>query len=161
MLYVKRKRLKALKDDLDRCVDKYQWTGNGKVIVKLSDPNQELIELKRRETWKVFEIKFPRTLKKDEEVTVEMVFELEDVKKESVPVLSSTITEPTKFLRMKVVFPDAVGVDPVIVKSVLSGLAARKPLESSTDRITFSEYIWDIPDPEISKCYMLQWTWLD
>jgi hypothetical protein len=121
---------------------------------------QSHLELPRKETWKRFEVKFPRPLKKGEETSIEVIFDLEDTEKESIPVLSSSIVEPTETLILKVVIPDDCAHSH-IVKQVLQSSAATKPLEIETDTFKDNEYIWTLNNPEISKCYMLQWDWLE
>jgi hypothetical protein len=44
MTYKKIKLLHALKDGLDRYIDKYHWTGRGKIIVKSAINEQSVKE---------------------------------------------------------------------------------------------------------------------
>lgn len=158
MVYTKRKRVRALKDNLDRYVDRYNWTGKGTVAPQSLRKSEKYVETERRSTWQYYELRFERALKKGEELDVDVVWNLEDLEKAAVPFMSATIEEPTNSLSLKVKFPDDSNVDHVI-KEISPFIGAKMPFSSVREEITETEYEWIVTNPKLLFHYELRWEW--
>lgn len=158
MVYIKRKKLRVVRDNLDRAVEKYSWSGEGKMEIRLKDPGQEIVHLRKKNVWNALEVKFDRVLARDEEVEFEIIFELEDYSKKAIPVLDATIVEPTKFLSMRIILPDGEAEE-TVTKHIYQSFLAKKPLQTTHDLLRHNEYNWVVEGPTIGHCYELQWNW--
>jgi hypothetical protein len=157
--YERKVKLEILRDNVDRYVGKYNWTGTGEQKISVKDHAQELIKTRRKEMYQIFEVKFPKAMSKGEIVVVEIEMELDDSNKSAVPVLSQTITELVDQTMLKVIFPNDVQVAKNIIKSEYSHASARKTLMSTKEEINYNEFTWIIAKPILYHRYMLQWTW--
>ncbi len=154
MIYKKKKVLKALKNNLDVYHDKYRWTGEGKVDAKSAIKGQEFRTTIRKNVWQFYEIRFQKTLKKGEEITTEVIWDLEDVAGKAVPYFSVTIEEPTNLLKLNLLLPPELGVKEVVCETS-SGIWARQPFTSKImplDRMA----TWD-PKPKLLYHYEMRW----
>jgi hypothetical protein len=158
MVYTKRKKVRALKDNLDRYVDRYNWTGKGTVAPQSLRRSEKYVETDRKSTWQYYELRFERALKKGEELDVDVVWNLEDLEKVAVPFISATIEEPTNSLSLKVKFPDGSNVDHVI-KEISPFIGAKMPFSSVREDITEMEYEWIVRKPKLLFHYELRWDW--
>jgi hypothetical protein len=158
MVYTKRKRIRALKDNLDRYIDRYNWTGKGTVAPKSLRKSEKYFETERRSTWQYYEMKFEKPLKKGEELDVGVIWELDDLENKSVPFISATLEEPTQSLSLKVKFPNDSVVDHVI-KETSPFIGAKMPFSSIREEISENEYEWIIPNPKLLFHYELRWEW--
>lgn len=158
MVYTKRKKLKALKDNLDRYADRYNWTGKGAVSPRSLRKSEKYYETERRSTWQYYELRFEKSVKKGEEVDVDVVWDLKDTERKAIPFMSTTIEEPTKKLSLKVKFPNNSDVDHVI-KEISPFIGAKMPFSSVREATTEKEYEWIIDDPKLLFHYELRWEW--
>lgn len=158
MVYTKRKRLRALRNGLDRYFDRYRWTGGGTVAMRSSMKGQQIVTEERRSVWQFYAIKFNRKLGRGEEIQTEVVWELEDIENVAVPFLSSTVEEPTARMILKVKFPPELNVEEVI-REISPVMGARKPFSTTPDKTAHSEYTWTIASPKLLYHYEVGWEW--
>jgi hypothetical protein len=98
----------ALRSGLTHFTQKYRWTGSGKCTIRVLTPGFKIVN-EREEgiaPWDFFDIEFPHTLKKNEQVNFEIEWELVDEKNSFVPFLSYTTDVETKYLLLEVIFPE-------------------------------------------------------
>lgn len=160
MTYSKRKKLKALRNGLDRYQDKYLWTGKGNVTLKSKDKSQKVAATDRKNVWQNYEIRFPYMLNEGDIIETCPVWTLIDEENMAVPFMSSSIEEPTKNLKFVLKLPADVKVASV-VKEISSGLGARKPFSSVPDELKDSSVVWIEPEPKLLHHYELKWQWMD
>jgi hypothetical protein len=159
MTYSKRKKLKALRNGLDRYQDKYLWTGGDNVTLSSGVASQKVEKTERKNVWQNYEIRFPNMLNKGDVIDTCPVWTLIDNESKAVPFMSSTIEEPTKHLKIVLRLPKNVKVASV-VKEISSGLGAKKPFSSIPDELKNDTVIWEEPDPKLLYHYELKWQWL-
>ncbi|MGO9258878.1 MAG: hypothetical protein ACLQU1_21535 [Bryobacteraceae bacterium] len=155
--YRKRLLLKALRNGLDEYHDKYHWTGRGIVSMKSAIQEQEVHETFRKNVWQLYEIRFQKTLAKDEEIETEVIWELNDSDRKAVPFFSATIDEPTDLLKMKLSIPSDMGLREA-VGEVSSSIVTKKALSSKT--LPFDRngmVIWEIRKPQLFHHYEVKW----
>src|SRR5437762_6039497 len=74
--YRKRIVLRARRSGLSIFTDKYRWTGKIQPHVKSGIKGQSVHPTDRKSVWQFYEIRFPKTLKKGEQVETDLIFEL-------------------------------------------------------------------------------------
>jgi len=158
--YVKRKKLCALKDGLRVYRDKYHWTGDKPPSSLISAVSTHTVrETGRHTVWNHYEIDLGRSLSKGEVVETELVWELDDTARRSVPFVSATVEEPTKRLSFDLVFPDQFRISTVTC-TVLSGIGAKKPLTSISRTVGQNGAVsWtpEPPHPRLLHHYEVEW----
>jgi hypothetical protein len=159
MIYTKRKKIKALKNGLDRYLDRYHWTGVGQVNVKSAVADQELALTERRSIWQFYEIKLPRPLNAGDEIQTEVVWELEDTEGKAVPFMSATIEEPTDKLKMNLMLPPELGVKKA-TQIVSMCIGAKKPMQTADIEFNrHGELEFQENRPKLLYNYELRWHW--
>jgi hypothetical protein len=158
MVYTKRKKLRALRNGLDRYFDRYRWTGTGNINIKSSIKSQKVVVEERRSVWQFYAIRFNKKLGRGEEIQTEVVWELKDLENVAVPFLSMTIEEPTSKMILKVKLPSNLHVEE-IVKQIAPFMGAKTPFYSITEKIEHNEYTWTIPNPKLLYHYEMEWEW--
>ncbi len=157
MIFTKRIKLKALKNNLDRYHDRYCWSGLGNVLVRSEVKDQIFLSMGRKDVYHEYEILFGRNLKKGEEIETCIVFELEDLQGQAIPFLSTTISEPTQYQILRVIIPKSLGVEKAV--------AEIKPCTDSyipidTELINFNvsgEAKWETKKPRLLYVYSIRW----
>ncbi len=160
MTYTKRKKLKALRNGLERYVDRYSWTGKGNINISSNKKSQTFTETERKSIYQFYEVRFDKVLSKGEEVEVTLTWDLEDLEHKAVPFVSMTIEEPTETLLFKVIFPKT-SVVTSIIKEISPFIGAKQPFFSEKERINDyeREYEWTIKKPKLFYHYELRWRW--
>jgi hypothetical protein len=95
MKYEKRLRVRALRNGLKAYPDKYAWTGRGQVSARSLVGEHDYIEIGKQNVWTLYEVRFPMTLSRGDEVEIAVAWELEDTEMAATPFFSSTVEEPT------------------------------------------------------------------
>ncbi len=159
--YRKLKTLQALKPGLTEYRDKYHWSGDKPPkSISCSSKDHTFTEASRSGVWRNYSIGFQRRLNKGDVIDTEVVWILDDSSHASSPFISATIEEPTRSLEFLLVFP----VDYVVIGAecrVLTGMSAKKPLESSYHRAEVNGTIhWQPrpPHPRLMHHYEMVWT---
>lgn len=157
MTYRKKLILKALKNNIDCYHDRYFWTGHGNTTVVSEHNDQEYAETVRKDVYQEYVINFDRNLKKGEVIETSLFFTLEDLDNKAVPFLSTTISEPTDYLSMKVKVPVSFGVEKAIAEIFP---CADTYIPVKTEIIPFDkdgEVEWEISSPKRFHLYSLRW----
>lgn len=158
MTYTKRKKLRALRNGLDRYIDRYRWTGMGNVQLKSNVKGQRIVEEERKSVWQFYAIRFNRNPSRGQEIPTEVFWELEDLQNAAVPFLSATMEEPTRKLILKVQLPANDNVEEVVME-VLPFMGAKTPFSSDTKKIEHNEYTWTVENPKLLYHYEMRWEW--
>lgn len=160
MIYKKKNVLKALKNGINVYTDKYQWTGKGNVKLISGIKEQPIVETIRKNVWQFYEIRLQKTLKRNEKITTEAIWELEDLEHKAVPFFSATIEEPTDFLKFNLSLPNSFNVREVTCETSCS-IGSQKPLDSITKPLTtydgLSCVTWEIKNPNLLYHYEIKW----
>lgn len=158
MHYKKRVFLQALKNNLDRYIDKYSWTGKGTVDVKSSIKEHLYKEGIKKNVWQFYEIIFQKTLKKGETIETELFWHLYDKESKAVPFLSSTITEQTDLLILKLILPPNLSVKEVILEISCGIDASYRPFKTET-LLPYrnGRFKWIVKKPKILNYYEMRW----
>lgn len=157
MTYRKKLTLKVLKNNMDCYHDRYFWTGQGNTKVVSEYYDQEYAETVRKDVYQEYVINFDRNLKKGEVIETSLFFTLEDLDNKAVPFLSTTISEPTDYLSMKVKVPVSFGVEKAITEIFP---CADSYIPVKTEIILFDkdgEVKWEISSPKRLHLYSIRW----
>lgn len=157
MTYRKKLTLKVLKNNMDCYHDRYFWTGHGNTTVVSEYDDQEYAETVRKDIYQEYVIKFDRNLKKGEVIETSLFFTLEDLDNKAIPFLSTTISEPTDYLSMKVMIPVSFRIERAIAEIFP---CADSYIPVKTEIIFFDkdgEVKWEINNPKRFHLYSLRW----
>lgn len=157
MTFRKKLTLKVLKNNTDCYHDRYFWTGHGNTTVISEHNDQEYTETIRKDVYQEYVIKFDRNLKKGEVIETSLFFTLEDLDNKAIPFLSTTISEPTDYLCMKVKVPVSFKIEKAIAEIFP---CADSYIPVKTEIIMFDkdgEVKWEISSPKRFHLYSLRW----
>ncbi|HOV79334.1 MAG TPA: hypothetical protein PK728_04445 [Bacillota bacterium] len=156
MIYRKRLKLKALKDNLKSFDHRYRWTGKGTIKVHLSHPKQKYIETFQKGLFQYYSVLFERTLKKKETFDLEIIFELEDIEGKARTFLSTLIEEPTDYLSLKVKLPYSFKINEAVYE-ICTHMGAKNPID--TNNIPFINGVaeLEIYKPKLLYYYEISW----
>ena len=158
MFYKKRVLLQALKNNLDRYIDKYSWTGKGTIDVKSSIKDYLYKEGIKKNVWQFYEINFQKTIKKGEIIETELFWDLYDKESKAVPFFSCTITEQTNLLILKLILPPKFGVKEVICEISCGIDASYRPFKTKTLPLDRNGTVkWIVKNPKILYYYEMRW----
>lgn len=157
--YRRRYKLRALRDGLDTYKDKFHWTGAEVPSVKSNTRGHVVTLTVKRNIWQLFDIRFDRALTKGGEIETEVLWEVTDTAKRSVPFISIWVEEPTKVLTLRVAFPSDLGIYDVVRESSYS-LGAKVPYSTVAAKTDdHGVHTWQVPEPKLLHSYALNWTW--
>lgn len=105
ILQRKRLHLRALRNGIRHFTDRYRWTGSGKCVVSSLTPGCTISNQHKEDVWDYFDVIFPRSLHKGEEIDFTIEWELFDKEKTAVPFLGTLIDRETKHLLLQVILP--------------------------------------------------------
>ncbi|HCR56071.1 TPA: hypothetical protein DIV49_03790 [Candidatus Saccharibacteria bacterium] len=159
MTYTRRKKLKALRNGLDRYKDRYDWTGRGHLHITSEVSSQKVEMEEKRSIWQFYAIKFNAVLNKGKETETCLRWDLEDTERVSVPFISVTVEEPTDILILKVFFPDDENVTHVNI-DVTPFMGAKIPFEAHERPVRDKQFVWTIKKPRLLYHYELRWDWV-
>ena len=157
MTFRKELALKVLKNNTDCYHDRYFWTGHGNTTVASEHNDQEYAETIRKDVYQEYVINFDRNLKKGEVIETSIFFTLEDLDNKAIPFLSTTISEPTDYLSMKVKVPVSFGIEKAIAEIFP---CADSYIPVKTEIILFDkdgEAKWEVNNPKRFHLYSLRW----
>lgn len=158
MTYKKGLTLRALRNFLDRHVDKYHWTGNGQITIQSLIANQSVHLTERKSLWQFYEIHFPYHLKKGKIIDTELEFKLNDTGGTAVPFLSATIEEPTRKLTLIAEIDPSLNVKEVICETS-STIGNKDLLDTEIKPLDpAGRAVWLIRDPKLLYHYNMRWT---
>ena len=158
MMYRKRKKLKALTEGLDFYRDKYLWTGSGPATLTSGMKGQEVVLTVRKSVWQYYEIRFPKSLNKDETVDTEVIWDLQDPEGKAVPFFGATIEEPTSLLELSLLLDPSLDVKEVVCEES-SNIGAKKPFRSFVAyRDGADVFSWKEASPELLHHYEIKWS---
>lgn len=161
MVYRKKIKLKALRNGLDTYRDKYRWTGTGLLSMKSIVQEHDVVETVRKNVWRVYEIRFQRSLRKGDTIETEIEWTLQDDSCSAVPFFSATIEEPTDCLLFNLKIIPAFGVREVTCE-VSSHIGSGRPFKSWTIPVDkHGEAAWRINGPELLYYYEMRWTFVN
>jgi hypothetical protein len=155
--YRKRILLRALRQGLDCYHDKFKWTGTTPPNIHSAIEDQAVHLTAQKAVWQIYEVRFPRTLNKGEQIETDVVFDLRDEDHSFQPFISTHIEGPTKKLTMKLQVHPALGITHAFCE-ISSGMGARVPYfteEKSVDRS--GQVTWPIDSPKMHHYYELRW----
>jgi hypothetical protein len=164
MEYRKKIKLKVVCKSIDRYYDKYNWTGCGNVVIASSDKEHKILMTAKRDAFQQFEVYFGKSYKKGDIVEFCIIYKFEDLECKSVPILSTTIVEPTDDLTLKVILPKAFGILKANYE-IFPCIDSRLPVE--TGEFTFNDsnvednttvaVEWSVPKPSMLLVYSIKW----
>lgn len=158
IIYQKQIRLKVLCENIDRYYDKYNWTGDDNPkIISSANKDHTIVLTTKRDSFQQFEVHFGRKYKKGEILDLLLTFELEDSEKKANPAISSTIVEPTKYLKLKVKISKdhREGVANAEIFPIIDSRIALEKSEKNFDNNGVIE--WEIQNPPMLLVYSLRW----
>ncbi|AKA68975.1 hypothetical protein [Clostridium scatologenes] len=157
IIYQKQIKLKVLCKSIDRYYDKYNWTGSDKTKISSANKDHIIILTTKRDSFQQFEVHFGKIYKKGDIINLHLTFELRDNENKANPVISSTIVEPTKHLRLRI----------KISKNYREGSANAEIFPIIDSRIALDKYEksfdnngvidWEISNPPMLLVYSLRW----
>jgi hypothetical protein len=158
IIYQKQIKLKVLCETIDRYYDKYNWTGDDKLkIIRSANKDHTIILTTKRDSFQQFEVHFGRNYRKGEIIDLLLTFELEDNEQKANPAISSTIVEPTKYLKLKVKISKdhREGTANAEIFPTIDSRIALDKSEKNFDNDGVIE--WEIPNPPMLLVYSLRW----
>lgn len=157
LVYTKKIALRALRS-VDSYQDKYRWTGSGAVKLRSGVPGQTVRKVFKKNVWQFYEIRFPGTLTKNQEIKTEIICDLSDGSRAHVPFISATVDEPTEILKFSLIVPDTLAVRECVCE-ISNSITAKNALESETKQVDSSGRVtWIIDKPKLLYHYEMKWT---
>jgi len=157
MTYSKTVRLRALKDGLTLYRDKYRWTGSGVASIVTTNREHEFVDTARKSVWQLYEVRFDKSLRRNELVDAEVVWSLHDPQHTAVPFFSATVEEPTDILTLQVRLNPQLGVREVICEHS-SSIGAKRPFQETRHPLNDDgEFTWNIETPKLLHHYEIRW----
>lgn len=164
MEYRKRIKLKVVCKSIDRYYDKYNWTGCGKVVISSSNKDHKILITAKRDAFQQFEVYFGKSYKKGDIVEFCITYKFEDSERTSIPILSTTIVEPTNDLTLKVILPKSFGISKAFYE-IFPCIDSRLPIDSgefsfsdsTVEDPTTSAVEWSISKPSMLLVYSIKW----
>lgn len=164
MEYKKRIKLKVIAKSIDRYYDKYNWTGYGKAVINSSIKDHKILMTAKRDAFQQFEVYFGRSYKKGDIVEFCLTYTFEDLECKAIPILSTTIVEPTTDLNLKVILPKSFGTTKASFEA-FPIIDSRLPLingellfdDSNVEDNTTVSVEWPIPEPFMLLVYSIKW----
>jgi len=157
IIYQKLIKLKVLCKSIDRYYDKYNWTGCDRPKIKSACKDHSIILTTKRDSFQQFEVHLGRKYKKGEIIDIHLTFELIDNENKANTVVSSTIVEPTKYLKIKVKISKDYREDIANVE-IFPIIDSRIPLEKFEKSFDNNGVIeWEISNPTMLLVYSLRW----
>jgi hypothetical protein len=154
--YHRRKDLQALKNNMKSYIDKYNWTGKGRDVLRSAISGQQVRRTRRRSIWQMYEIEFP-AMRKGQVQPTEVIWELEDTSDSVVPFISATVEEPTEKLTFRLWFAPETGVTQVSCE-VLSGIGGKSSFTSFSLPVPATgTVVWTTPHPKLLHHYEVSW----
>jgi hypothetical protein len=157
MIYQKHVKIKVLCKSLDRYFDKFNWSGCEMPKISCDNKNYEIFLTTKRDAFQQLEVHFGKNYKKGEIIDFLLSFDLTDSENVSTPMLTSTIVEPTEYLKLTVKIPKEYNITKAdaevfpIIDSRLS-LYIREMYFDNYDKIE-----WEILKPNLLLVYSLRW----
>ncbi|AKN30271.1 hypothetical protein Ccar_05300 [Clostridium carboxidivorans P7] len=157
IIYQKQIKLKVLCKSIDRYYDKYNWTGSDKTKINSADKDHIIILTTKRDSFQQFEVHFGKIYKKGDIINLHLTFELQDNENKANPVISSTIVEPTKLLRLKIKISENYrkGSANAEIFPIIDSRIALDKCEKSFDNNGVIN--WEISNPPMLLVYSLRW----
>ena len=164
MEFKKRIKIKVIGKNIDRYYDKYNWTGYGKVSITSNVKDHKILMTAKRDAFQQFEVYFGKSYKKGETVEFCITYTFEDYEEKAIPILSTTIVNPTYDLTLKVILPKSFGVVKAYYES-FPCIDSRLPLESgvlifddnSVEDSNTAAVEWSIQKPLMLLVYSIKW----
>ena len=157
LIHRRKFRLLALKDGLESYFDKFFWSGDDFTMRTEISGHQVALNGKIS-LYDRYEYKFGKKLQKNEEIEIEVIWELNNSSQKAIPFFSTTIEEPTRVLIMILKITPSMGVNKVVCYTS-STVGAKQPIESeelNTDRD--GDYSWKIENPKLLHYYEINWS---
>lgn len=164
MEFKKRIKIKVNGKSIDRYYDKYNWTGSGKVSITSNIKAHKILMTAKRDAFQQFEVYFGKSYKKGEIVEFCITYTFEDFEQKAIPILSTTVVNPTNDLTLKVILPKSFGVTKAYFES-FPCIDSRLPLESgellfddsNVEDSTSVAVEWSIEKPLMLLVYSIKW----
>jgi hypothetical protein len=153
--YTKTVRLKALRD-MDTFVDKYNWTGQGEIKLSSMVLEHRIIELGTRNIWRMYEVHFGRSLRKNDVIEVAVRWDLKDITHSARPFMSQTVEAPSRSLKFKLEVPEDFGVTKARL-TILASIESLSSLKDTDCELRNGMVEWTIKKPRLLHCYQLSW----
>lgn len=155
--YTKAMTIKARRPGLERYVDKFNWTGQGTMAISSMVPEHVVRLLGRRNIWRMYEVSFGRALRKNDRITLEVKWDLDDPESRAVPFFSQSINERTDVLVLKLRLPAEFSITRAY-KTILPTIDALEPISTIETAVDQGELDWVIRHPRLLHCYQISWT---
>jgi len=156
--YQKQIKLKVLCKTIDRYYDKYNWTGSNKPrIISSANKDHTIVLTTKKDSFQQYEVHFGRNYRKGEIIDLLLTFELEDDEQKANTAISSTIVEPTKYLKLKVKISKDNRDGPANTE-IFPIIDSRIALDKSEKIFDNNGVIeWEIQNPSMLLVYSLTW----
>jgi hypothetical protein len=157
IIYQKQIKLKVLCKNIDRYYDKYNWTGDEKPKIISANKDHTIVPTTKRDSFQQFEVHFGRNYSKGEIIDLHLTFELEDSKNKANTAISSTIVEPTKYLKLKVKISKdhRDGAANAEIFPIIDSRIALEKCEKNFDNNGVID--WEISNPPMLLVYSIRW----
>lgn len=157
IIYQKQIKLKVLCKNIDRYYDKYNWTGGEKPKISSANKDHTIVPTTKKDSFQQFEVHFGRNYRKGEIIDLHLTFELEDSENKANTAISSTILEPTKYLklRVKISKDHREGAANAEIFPIIDSRIALEKCEKNFDNNGVID--WEISNPPMLLVYSIRW----
>jgi len=100
IMYIENYTIISYKNNLEMISDKYVWTGKGNIDIKMDNSYAELFFPKKEDYYQKFLIYFKEPLKKYQEMSIKLIWTMENVDPE--PFYSLKIHAPTEIINISI-----------------------------------------------------------
>lgn len=158
LVYRKRIKFKALRDQMDEYIDRYHWTAGGAPIPLPGEGVQEITQVYRVGVWDYYRIFFGRVLHRGDTHEIEMIWPPLTNWRDSSPFVALSTREPTHKLVFDVKLPvDEVGES--VLAEVIAGIDSIYPFSTDEIELDHGRCKWEVERPSLYTQYRLRWNW--
>lgn len=137
--------------------DKYNWSGCEKPKISSDDKDHLILLTKKRDAFQQFEVHLGKNYRKGEIIDLHLSYEFEDIENKAIPMLSTTIVEPTNYLKLIVKVPKQFNIDKADAE-VFPIIDSRIALDKHVINYNNNGVIeWEILNPKMLLVYSLRW----
>ncbi len=159
IIYSRRYRLRALKNDVDRFPDRFRWSANGRLEMKTTVAGHLIAQHSPNSLYDSFEICFNLPCRKGQVIETEVIWELDDLNCKSRPFISRSIYEPTEELVMQLQLPATWNIDKVSTWETPSA-GAKRNIDANYKPVNNGKCEWSPDKPLKDKYhYEIRWDW--
>lgn len=106
----------------------------------------------------MFDINFLQTLNESEEIEIEILWKIKNIKKKPSPFCSATISEPADNLKFTLEFPANFNIREFVFEHMYS-MSSKEVIGTTTKTTTTNTIDFEVKKPKLLHHYQVRWFW--